>query len=164
MRPMTSGRHVLLGANWYCNASTCSSELGWMLSGYDGVILAVAMRRARLRILRAESVVSGCKPRNVILGGRNAAHNCQWIVTYSTGQLGLLQGLPWSYILGKAVLFEKHALSWRGRVACHSCTPPYSVLPDVPGVVPVFIKSFSSQRRRNSWYVVGAGFAVVLSC
>ena len=41
----------------------------------------------------------------------------------------------------KAVLFEKHALSWRSKVACHSCTPPYRVLADVPGVVRGFIKS-----------------------
>ncbi len=39
---------TLLGAEWYRNAGTCSSELGWSMSGYHRIVLAVAMRRAKL--------------------------------------------------------------------------------------------------------------------
>ena len=39
---------TLLGAEWYRNAGTCSSELGCTMSGFHRIVLAVAMRRAKL--------------------------------------------------------------------------------------------------------------------
>ena len=39
---------VLIGADWFRNAGTCSSELGWKMSGFQRVVLAFAMRRAKL--------------------------------------------------------------------------------------------------------------------
>ena len=39
---------TVIGADWYRNRGTCTSELGWAMSGYHRVVLVVAMRRARL--------------------------------------------------------------------------------------------------------------------
>ena len=39
---------LLLGADPWRNSGTCSSEVGWKLSGYARVVRAVALRRAAL--------------------------------------------------------------------------------------------------------------------
>jgi len=39
---------LLLGADFWRNAGTCASELGWQLSGFQRVVKCVAMRRAKL--------------------------------------------------------------------------------------------------------------------
>ena len=161
---------TLLDAAWFRNGGTCSSELGWKLSGYDRVIVAVAMRRARLW----SSDADGWHRR---IWAHASEHNYGWAEhsrrmwtdcgirdwpAWATA--GSTLGQYGQYV--KALLQERHAVVWRRRVARHSCTPPYLVLCDAPGGVPHFVKSLglpvATEIQVRHWCRLRCGLVLLM--
>ena len=137
---------ILLGADWYHNAFTCSSELGWLLSGFDRVILAVAMRRATLYLSNA----SGWHRRIFECA---ASMDCGWasLSLQLLHSRGVLDYPTWvgsgatleeyrAYV--KSVLGAGYAERWYLGVVKHSAEPSYSLLGSGPGSSLSILKSF----------------------
>jgi hypothetical protein len=134
---------AFLGADFWRNADVCASELGWVLSGYARVILAVAS-------FRAKCWADGGWHSQFFL--MSEARGCGWAMQSSAmlRKHSLLDWPQWS-TTGRNVAqyreYVKDTLCKAGLAALHegisrhSQRLPYSVLEAGPGKVPALLRS-----------------------
>ena len=161
---------VLLEADWFRNAFTCSSELGWKHSGHDRVTLAVAMRRAKLWTSSESDWHRG-------IWLHAAAQQCGWAhqsLIYLQSA-GITDWPDWAtpgstheqyatYV--KGVLRDRYVRIWREGVASHSVSPPYYVLEAGPGRLPGYLKSLdlpvSVELQSRHWCKLRCGLILLV--
>ena len=130
---------MLIGAAPWRNAASCSSEIGWRLTGFARVVKAVALRRASLWLKLGSdwhaSFFAGSSP---VLGSwahRSALLLDEWSVV----DWPLWTGVPGTYAAYKQyviqTLEEACLPAWRAVVARHRSHIPYSQFDGAPGVV-----------------------------
>ncbi len=160
---------ILLGAEWYRNAGTCSSEMGWSISGYHRVVLTVAVFRAKL-------CLTSCDDWHRSFHTLAAQLQCGW----SAQSLSVLRAhgvMDWptwagagstleeyrAYVVG--VLREAFILHWRPCVEKHSMHPPYSAFEESPGVVLSFCKALQldavSEMSLRHWCRLRCGLPLL---
>ena len=135
-----------LGAVWWRNAAVCASELGWCLNGYSRVVLAVAMRRAKLW------VDDGWHAQFFKLSG---AAGCGWALRSSTvlEECGIVDWPVWcishcpivedycTYV--KGVLHSRCKVAMAARIAKHHQRLPYDVLNPLQDNIPKLLHSLA---------------------
>ena len=127
----------LLGGQVWRNSAVARNELGWFLSGYDLVILAVAKRRAKLWQLPVGDIYGDA----FRMGNAN-----QFELSWAAASAKCLcsAGVPdWpsrpcdvttlaAYAkLVRSILVKRGASSWERTVASHSSVVPYNVFQPV---------------------------------
>jgi hypothetical protein len=130
---------LLIGAAPWRNAASCSSEIGWRMTGFARVVKAVALRRATLWVKIGidwhASFFSGSSP---VLGSW-AHRSAELLDKWSVVDWPAWTGVPRTYDAYKQYVIQTLEAAclpaWRAVVARHRSHIPYPQFDEAPGLV-----------------------------
>lgn len=126
----------LLGADFWRNPATCSSEMGWKLSGFGRVVVSVAMRRAKLFMTSTwhSSFFLSASSTPGSWASRGAAVLNEWGVSDWPVWSGYPKSAEAYRVYVQGAVSRKLLAGWQATIRRHRSSIPYYEFETLPGV------------------------------